>query len=297
MNDPATWANRDAARVLSLERAQHLLAGVAIPPRPSILITLLQEQARPEVNLRHIADVLSQDVALSAATIKIVNSPFFGLSKKTGSIHHAVNLLGASNIINVVTGLLLRSAFRDVGGTLMESFWGTSQQVAMITTYLGREVLGVSPDEAYAIGLFCDCGVPVLMRRFPQYAALYAQHYQALDQPIHFLEEAAIETDHTVAGYMMAQAWRLPPLFCEAILRHHDPFNYYTEDSSAGEVTPVLAMLLLAQQVYRTLHRMPESYEWTQVGAQVLAYFSLNETDLERFSTAASTLFEGGAQE
>lgn len=297
MSHIARWANQEATRILSLERAQQLLAGVAIPPRPSILVELLQEKSRPEVSLRRIADMLSKDVALSAATIKIVNSPFFGLVQKTGSIQHAVNLLGATNVINVVTGLMLRSAFRDAGSTLMETFWATSQQIAMITTYIGRHVLRLPPDEAYAVGLFCDCGVPVLVRRFPQYKALYARHYQALDQPIHYIEEAEIETDHTVAGYMMAQAWHLPPLFCEAILRHHDPINYYSDETSAGEVTPVLAMLMLAQQVYRTLHGMPPSFEWTQVGASVLAYLALKDTGIDHLIAEIHTLFEGGEQE
>lgn len=78
------------SKQLTLEEAQRSIKGISIPARPKVLVTLQAELSKPAPNLRAIARQIASDVALSAAVLKAVNSPLFGLRSKCGSIPQAV---------------------------------------------------------------------------------------------------------------------------------------------------------------------------------------------------------------
>ena len=77
---------------LSAEQIQQVLQGISVPPQPQIMVDLQMEQFLPNPDLKTIAKLISQDPGLSGALLKIVNSPYFGLSNRIASIQQAVNL-------------------------------------------------------------------------------------------------------------------------------------------------------------------------------------------------------------
>ncbi|MGH8393763.1 MAG: HDOD domain-containing protein, partial [Pseudomonas sp.] len=66
-----------------------------MPPQPQIMVDLQMEQYMPDPDLEVIARLIAQDPGLSGSLLKIVNSPYYGLSNKIVSIQRAVNLLGS----------------------------------------------------------------------------------------------------------------------------------------------------------------------------------------------------------
>jgi hypothetical protein len=81
------------------------LKGIAIPSRPQVLVQLENELTKDDPDPRVIARLISGDVGLSAAVLKTVNSPFFGLSRRISSVAQAVSLLGMRSATQIVTGL------------------------------------------------------------------------------------------------------------------------------------------------------------------------------------------------
>ena len=81
---------------LSAEYIQQVLQGISVPPQPQIMVDLQMEQVMPNPDLRTIAKLISHDPGLSGALLKLVNSPFFGLTNRIASIQQAVNLLAAA---------------------------------------------------------------------------------------------------------------------------------------------------------------------------------------------------------
>ena len=59
---------------------------------------LLQEIAKPGVDFQILANVIKHDVALSAKTLRLVNSAYYGLSHEIKSIGQALTLLGTSEL-------------------------------------------------------------------------------------------------------------------------------------------------------------------------------------------------------
>lgn len=70
--------------------------------------------------------------------------------------------------------------------------------------------------------MFCDVGIPLLMRRFPTYRHTLAACNAETSRSFTQVEQAAHHTDHALVGAMMARSWGVEPLLCQAIRLHHD---------------------------------------------------------------------------
>lgn len=270
------------AQHVGLEAAQTLLRGILIPPCPEVLTRVLREQREPETDLSRIADIIGEDVALAASTLKVVNSPLYGLQREVRSIDHAVRLLGVGNVVHLVTGLLLQNAFKGQHRAL-QRFWAASRQLALTAAHASTAHPGVSAEEAYAVGLFCDCGVPMLMKRDPQrYLDVYNAGLGSETESVTDAEQAIYGTDHTYAGFLVARSWKLPDVFCQAILRHHHAADYYSDSpDELADAVPMMAVLQVAHRLYRRQAGLPEQVTWTAVGEPVLDYLGLDESAVD----------------
>jgi HD-like signal output (HDOD) protein len=107
------------------KQADKIVRGIGIAPCPTILTKLLKELREDDPDYNKASKLISADMSLSAAMLKTVSSPFFGLRTKPTSVNQALQLMGLRNTIEIVTGLLLRQAFPAADNAAMEIFWQT----------------------------------------------------------------------------------------------------------------------------------------------------------------------------
>ena len=67
------------AQPLTDEQISQIMHGIKIPPQPQILVDLQIEQMAPEPDPRVISRLINQDVGLSGAILKVVNSSQYAL--------------------------------------------------------------------------------------------------------------------------------------------------------------------------------------------------------------------------
>ncbi len=272
---------------LSAEQIQQALQGISIPPQPQIMVDLQFEQYMPDPDLETIAKLISQDPGLSGALLKLVNSAHFGLSNKVGSIQRAVNLLGSRSIINLINAQSIKGEMTDETIVTLNRFWDNAQDVAMTCLTLAKRTGLQAVDEAYTLGLFHDCGVPLMLKRFPEYMNVLEEAYANAgpDQRVVDTENRLFNTNHSVVGYFTAKSWRLPEHLTEAIANHHNALAVFRDQSSRN--TPVknmLAVLKMSEHIcasYRVLGNQSVDYEWNAIAPLVLDYIGLSEYDFE----------------
>ena len=206
---------------LTQEQIQKLLQGISIPPQPQIMVDLQMEQMMPGCSLQNIAKLISQDVGLAGSILKTVNSPFYGLSNKITSISQAVSLLGSKTVINLVNAQSIRGELSDNEIVALGRFWDSAMEIAMTANVIAKQIGFPAPDEAYTLGLFHNCGIPLLMMRFPNYPDVMIEAYSRTNERIVDIENAMINTNHAVVGYYVGKSWNLPAYLCEAIHEHH----------------------------------------------------------------------------
>lgn len=262
---------------------------IDIPPRPAILASVQTEMAADEPDFRRLETLISGDVALAAGLIKTVNSPFFGLNRRASTVHEALMLLGLASTCRAVAAFSLKQAFPDSGH--YERFWDSSAKVAALSGWLTRRVgsLRVKADEAYTFGLFRDCGIVILMRRFPNYQATLHAANNEPEASFTAVERLALPTDHTFIGRLMAQNWWLPDSLCDAIRHHHDSAYLASPDTVLTRASrQLIAVSQLAEHVLQVATQAAHTQEWHKLGAYCMEVLDLSAQDLISLKTEAA---------
>lgn len=276
------------AAQLTEEQINNILQGIRIPPQPQILVDLQMEQAMPDPDIRQIAELIRQDVSLSGMMLKFVNSPFMKLSNQITSIEQAVSLLGPDTVINIVNGLSIKGEMSDQAIQAMTRFWDTATDIAQVSAHIARAIGAKNPDEAYAIGLFHNAGIPLMMERFPDYSQVMEESYASETPRVIDVENRVLNTNHAVVGYYVAKSWNLPRHLCEVIAEHHNAehiFNY--ESSGSQERKTLLSVLKMAEHIcgnYRILGQQDRDYEWERIEPEVLVYTGLTTFDIQEMT-------------
>ncbi|MFT6906301.1 MAG: HD-like signal output (HDOD) protein [Oleiphilaceae bacterium] len=264
--------------------SQDILRGIVIPPCPQIVADIQLECAMPDSDINVIAGLINRDAGISGSVLKAINSPFFGLASKVNSVSHAVNLLGLKSVINIVTALSLKNVLSDDNISTMNRFWDTASDVANAATIVSKYAKLSTPDEAYSIGLFHDCGIPLMMMKFPDYMSVLEEAYAADDKNITDIETEHYKTDHTILGFYTAKAWKISDHVCKVISIHHCCKSIFDNNHDIKtQVKDLLAVLKIAEHVsasFKTLGGSSKHHEWEQVKDYVLDYAGLVDDDL-----------------
>ena len=253
------------------------LSGITIPPCPASLTSIMREAKRPTVTIAKLADYISRDAGIVGPLLKLANSPFVGLRSKVSSVHQAVNVLGLQATLNLVQNIALR---QSLGGQSQsfEKFWERSSLSATIAEKVAAKFPNISRDDAYIAALFHDCGIPVLMMKFPDYREIVmAQSKQG--KFIVDVENEMFSTSHTVVGNMLTRSWMLPAQVCKAILYHHDPTIFGAGAENVGEdVCDLIGVMHMAECITDE-HLHVRDQEWPQFEQDVLKHFEISEQE------------------
>lgn len=278
---------------IDAEKALEKLAseGIKIPPQPAVLIDLQRCLNSGDYDIRSVGRIISQDPGIVAMLFKVARSPVFGRGKKLESIDQVLMVIGVKQTFNLVQAMALSSAISDKTRKAFDVFWTRSQEVAQLAALIAAErvsVCNVFPDQAYMAGIFHECGVPVLMQRFPDYCE--SLHLDVAScWPNLAEEDKKFNVDHCSVGYLVARHWNLPDFVCAAIQYHHE-----LPRGELGAAASLVAILQLAIHFYHRLTRVPDPL-WEKIGLGVVAELGIHPDDLQGFYDDIVERFHGQA--
>jgi HD-like signal output (HDOD) protein len=254
--------------------------GVHIPVQPRVLGELRKLMAHQEPDLRRLARVINQDPGIAAMLFRVVGSNAYRQHQPFKSIEHILQAIGVPQTFNLVQAITLSGNLGlERHRAAYEAFWSRSHAVAQLAMLIAEErvaVCNIFPDQAYLAGIFHDCGVPLLMQRFPSYCAEMnlgiAGQWTDLAA-----EDRKYNADHCVVGYLVARHWRLPTFICDAIRYHH-----LIGEPGVEEARSMAAILQLAIDLHHRLLDVPNS-DWPAFAADVLGELGLSEDGLPEF--------------
>jgi len=277
----------------SIPSADQLIKEIGIPPCPAVLAEFMAESHRDEPDMRRLSHLVNKDAALAASVVKTVNSPFYGLGRKARTVHDALTLLGLREASRMIAGFLLRQAFASSSSPAMYEYWDASSHIALTAAYLARELEVAKLDEAHTFALFRDCGVPVLLTRFPDYEKLLNATRCSSERERIESERIEFGYDHALVGATLAQTWFLPADVWHAI-RMHSSFSEsgFLNDERNERFAPVIAVALLAEQLYRIHRGTYDEQQWRVEERFVAAVLGPVAEGLEPLSNDIARLME-----
>lgn len=278
----------DAARIKRL-----LETGVKIPAQPRVLDELRQLIGRSKLDVRLLARTINKDPGLTAMLFKVVGSPAYRQHQPFDSVEAILHAVGVGQTFNLIQAIALAGAGdikRD--RRVYEAFWARSHAVGQLAMLIADErvaVCNIFPDQAYLAGIFHDCGVPLLMQRFPTYCA-----EMKLGTPGIWIdlaeEDRKFNADHCVVGYLVARHWHLPEFICDAIRFHHA-----INELGQHEARSMVAIVQLAVDIHYRDQRIA-SHEWERIKHEVLPELGLSEEALPEFVDIVLERYNAGAE-
>lgn len=277
----------DAARIKRL-----LEGGIKIPAQPRVLEELHKLMLRKELDVRMLARVINQDPGLTAMLFKVVANPAYRQHQPFDSVEQILHAVGVRQTFNLVQAIALAST-GDIrqNRSVYEAFWARSSTIGQLAMLVAEErvaVCNIFPDQAYLAGIFHECGVPLLMQRFPTYCS-----EMKLGVPGSWVdiatEDRKFNADHCVIGYLVARHWHLPDFICDAIRFHHS-----LADLEHYEARSMAAILQLTIDIYCRQQRLPNP-DWEAHKEEVLEELGLSDDGLPEFIDNINERFDDHA--
>ena len=254
--------------------------GFSVPAQPKLLLELLKIMAEPDPDINAISDAISKDIAVSAAILKTINSPLYGLGRTVTDIKMSVNYIGIFGVVMLVTGSLLKKSFDPKSCSIeLEPFWQLTSDIANIAMLLGQRYKPqIANDKFFSLGLFHACGVPVMAMKYKDYQQFLDQSLTTPEFALTDLEETHYQVNHSTIGYYVASSWRLPRDVCQIILQHHD--RDFLTTLNGTEDQDLFAVLKLSEQLTSIKYTDCDNSDWPFVKEQVQSLLGIDDETL-----------------
>lgn len=278
---PITTEVRPGAACGAEPDLKALLRDINIPPRPSSLVDLQHELERDEPRADKLASIVHSDVAMSAALLKLVNSPWLALSRRISTVPEAFTILGFQRCKHILTEIALRKVL-PANGPALYRFWDVSSKRSQAMGLLARRV-GLHADTAQTMGLFADVGIPLLAQRFtePSYVDTL-DHANHSERAFTQVEQDRHGTDHTVIGALLARSWGLQADVANAVRLHHD--YDYLEEGNPGAVHELIALCLVVEHIIQRFQGLQAHAEWIKGGPRALRTLCVSQDDVDNWA-------------
>lgn len=228
--------------ILNNEQVKRILSNIdSLPTLPTVYKQLMEEANSQEFSLKRVGEIVSSDPSLSANILKLVNSSFWGLSRKVMTPEQATSLLGFDVIKGLVlsTGLFHQLKVTDSEVFSTSAFMVRCQKSSALSKKIMKELGGSKEqcDTASIAGMLNDLGRLVLFSSFTDSYSTVIKMSRENNRPIQNVEKEMIGVTHADIGAYLLGIWGLEKQIVEAIAFHHAPnLSLYREPS------PILAV-------------------------------------------------------
>lgn len=228
----------------------HIAAAVRqLPALPRVVMELIESLRDDDCDVDRIAQQIARDPGISAKTLRLANSSFFGLARSVASIDQAVTVLGFSAVRNIAAtaGLMRGAAALPARGLDLEAFWRHSMATALCARDLAERTMQHSA-VAYTCGLLHDLGKLVLASAVPDFYAAMLQSAAYSAEPTVQTERLILGVDHAATGREVVSHWQFPQDIQDAVGQHH---------SCGAKLAPMAALVMAADSIVLALDLVP----------------------------------------
>jgi HD-like signal output (HDOD) protein len=197
-----------------------------LPNIPEVVREIVNVLNDPDANYSDISQKVTKDQIISLKILRLVNSAYFGLSRKVASIDEAVIMLGMAKLKTLVIASGFANCASDVEGIDLPTFWSDSFQVAALAKFLAEKTEGVvDADLAFTSGIIHNIGQLLLHMAQPNRAIAIKTLIDTSDISRCEAEVERLGFTSTDAGEALLELWKFPEALVNAIKYQNNPSN------------------------------------------------------------------------
>lgn len=213
----------------------------SLPSMPSLYVNLLELLKEPDCTARHVSAIIEKDMGMLAKVLQLVNSAYFGPSRKVNSAKEAVTMLGMDVIKSLVFSVQVFSQFDQdkVSCLSIDELWQHSLGVGI----LARRIAQVECqdqriiNDAFIAGVMHDAGKLILALNLPEQYSKTIALTKEKTIPHWKAELEVFGTSHAEVGAYLLGLWGLPNSIVEAVAYHHT-----AQECPGDEFSPLTAV-------------------------------------------------------
>lgn len=209
-------------------KMRELVARVrTFPTVPSLYIEVLGALRSADATTAQVGSIIAKDMAMTTKLLQVLNSAYFGLSRKVTDPSEAVGILGFDAVKSMVMTLKLLSQYDQIKPVYfsVDQLWRHSTQVAKKAKQLTALVTNDSAmaESAFTAGLVHDLGKIVLASNFDEQYRGVQSLATRQQLPLWEVEKEIFGAHHGEIGAYLLGLWGMPLDLLEASALHHQP--------------------------------------------------------------------------
>jgi HD-like signal output (HDOD) protein len=250
-------------------------------------VALTHALGQASTNVIDVANIVKQDMAMSAKILQMVNSAFFGIRRRVTDVRHAVMLLGMPMIRHLTLTLdvfeLPRKA-KKLPGFSLEA----ERNHGLLVGRIARKLLtdpGLAED-AFMAGVLHDVGKLILASHLTETYREVLLEVRRRKVPVEEVEQKVLGVTHAEIGAYLLGLWGVPHPVVEAVAFHHNPSRVghnhfgilsavhvanYVADAKGGPANAQAAPRALDMDYLERLGVVERLPRWDQIAQQARA--------------------------
>ncbi len=238
-----------------------------IPQIPEIVRILITQANDPNIDLKPIAINVEKDQVISVKVLRLVNSAYYGLPRKIGSIQQSLAFLGMNELkkLIVVSGLV--SSINDIPGIDLDDFWIDNFRTATYAKWLADHTNLNDSNMIFTAGLISSLGKVLIHLDDATTAKKINSEVRAgINRPDSERQHLGF-THQEVCGEL-CRIWQFPDELINTVTKAGEPlsFNNISLASCAVYIARYISESSYSNKDQQTILAEFPHKEWQQLG-------------------------------
>jgi putative nucleotidyltransferase with HDIG domain len=210
---------------------------------PSVVTEILQKVDDPTTTPAMFQQIIIKDPLVTAKTLKLANSAYYGFPRAITTISEAVVLLGLETLRSLIIAVSAYNMLnKEVKGYRYQKddFWHHSLSTALLTQKIAKRRHFANTETYFVGGILHDIG-KLLLDQFRVSSVDRIDDFRSQNRvPEYLAEKSILGYDHAEVGAALADTWKFPALLIDIIRFHHSPLKVNSQglQSSRSSTSP-----------------------------------------------------------
>ena len=249
-----------------------------LPPMSPIVTQIQDIISSDHISISKVAELISSDPALTAQTLKVINSAYYSLPREISDITLAVGYLGIHEIYRITLSFSVKKTFGILDKKEFDSLWSHSVYTALCAQYLKKNYEPLLHDgELWTAAILHDIGKFVYLKFFPDHFKKILEHKENKGCLFHEAEAALELPQSSYFGSILGEHWRLPQKIRTVCQNHNlDKLSSLSRESEMDAFCRLVGVAnLMAELSDENLTKMKSE----QIGKHICKLLPCSESD------------------
>lgn len=202
------------------------------------------------------SEIILTDANLTSLVLKVANSAFYGFGGRVKDIDRAVNLLGLSQLHDLVLAISAVNCIKSESELeALNVFWQRSIYCGVLSRLLSERCGIADPSSLFVAGLMHEIGRVVLFLKYPEQAKSAVIAAKAQHRPLYQVERKAFGYHYGELGSALLRSWNLPD-------KYYLPIEHQLDLAYLGEYSQQARILGLAHKISTNRFCGADTYDY-----------------------------------